>query len=341
MLIPARDEEANIEAAVRSVLDNQGAVLEVVVLDDHSSDATPSIVLGLAAEDDRVRLEPAPVLPAGWNGKQHACWVLAGLARHDLLVFMDADVTLAPTALARMASFMQRGGASLASGAPRQRTDSLGEKLVVPLIHFVLLGFLPLGRMRRSTHPAYASGIGQLFVADREAYLQAGGHRAIRASRHDGIALPRVFRQAGLRTDLFDATQVARCKMYGSTAEVWRGFAKNADEGIGSPTLIVPFSLMLGLGQLAPFLLLPITPWLPTHAAVMVLIAALAAWTPRLLGALRFEQSLLGAMLHPVGVAFFLSIQWYALALRWTGRRLAWKGRRDNPNRGSSEDAHE
>lgn len=329
VLIPARDEAANIGDAVRAALANAEVALEVVVLDDHSSDGTPDIVRALAAEDPRVRLEHAPPLPPGWNGKQHACWTLAHRARHDLLVFVDADVRLAPGALARMAGFMERSGAALASGAPRQRTDSLGERLVVPLIHFVLLGFLPLGRMRRSTHPAYASGIGQLFVARRSAYLQAGGHRAIRGSRHDGIALPRAFRQAGLPTDLFDATALASCKMYGSTREVWQGFAKNAGEGMGAPALIVPFTLLLGLGQLGPFLLALAAPWLPGLAAAMALAAVFLAWVPRFLGAVRFRQSFAGALLHPLGIAFLLAIQWYALLLHVSGRQVMWKGRLD------------
>jgi len=329
VLVPARDEEANIEAILGSVLASEGVELEVVVLDDHSQDHTVDIVQRIAAADPRVRLERAPPLPPGWNGKQHACWVLAGLARHELLVFVDADVVLEPTALARMAGFMERSGAALASGAPRQRTTTLGERLIVPLIHFVLLSFLPLGRMRRSTHPAYASGIGQLFIARRDAYQRAGGHAAIRGSRHDGIGLPRTFRIAGSPTDLFDATQLATCHMYGSFGDVWRGFAKNADEGMGAPAAIVPFTLLLGLGQVLPFLLLPLTPWLPPGVSLMVILAVGAAWTPRLLAVWRFEQPLVGALMHPLGVALLLAIQWYALALRLSGNRVAWKGRLD------------
>lgn len=331
VLLPARDEEAHIEAAVRSALANRDVDLEVVVLDDHSTDDTAGIVRRLAREDSRVRLEQAPPLPPGWNGKQHACHVLAQRADHEVLVFVDADVVLSPTALARMAGFLDRSGAALASGIPRQRTTSLGERLVVPLIHLVLLGFLPMGRMRRSTHPAYASGIGQLFVARREAYQRAGGHAAIRASRHDGLDLPRAFRQASLPTDLFDATPLATCHMYGSLAEVWRGFAKNAGEGLGSTALIGPVTLLLGLGQVLPFALLPLSPWLSPPAAVLAWTAAAVAWLPRFLGVARFSQPLTGALLHPVGVAVLLAIQWYALALRLRGRQVAWKGRTEAP----------
>ena len=91
VLIPARDEEATIGASVGAVLASRGVELEVVVLDDHSNDRTAEIVGKLAARDNRVRLVAAPALPAGWNGKQHACWRLSQEARYDHFVFLDAE----------------------------------------------------------------------------------------------------------------------------------------------------------------------------------------------------------------------------------------------------------
>ena len=122
---------------------------------------------------------------------------------------------LAPDALARMAAVPRwNPGADLASGFPRQETVGLLEKLVIPLIHFILLGFLPIERMRRSLDPAFAAGCGQLFITHARAYDRAGGHSAIRGTLHDGLKLPRAYRLAGLRTDLFDATDLAVCRMY-------------------------------------------------------------------------------------------------------------------------------
>ena len=212
VLIPARNEESTIANAVRSVLRNQGADFEVIVLDDDSADQTAQIVRALANDDGRVHLATAPPLPAGWCGKQHACHVLAHLAQHPLLIFMDADVRLKPDALTRMSAFMEQSGAALASGVPQQETRTFSERLLIPLIHFVLLGFLPINRMRASRDPVFGAGCGQLFVARREAYHSSGGHSAIRATLHDGPKLARVFRAAGFATDLFDATCIAECR---------------------------------------------------------------------------------------------------------------------------------
>jgi glycosyltransferase involved in cell wall biosynthesis len=343
VLVPARNESANIRGALTSMLGNQGVDFEIIVLDDHSEDDTASIVREFAHCDPRVRLESAPPLPAGWCGKQHACHVLSKHAHHPLLVFMDADVRLAPDALARMSDFMTCKGnkarqhsesanilklaPALASGVPRQVTDTLVEKLLIPLIHFVLLGFLPVWRMRRCTKPAYGAGCGQLFIAEAAAYHASGGHASIRNSLHDGLKLPRAFRRAGFKTDLFDATDVASCRMYQNGREVVEGLTKNAHEGLASSAQIGPWTVLLFGGQVLPWILLAFGPWLETRALGLCLAACALTLLPRALAAWRFRQSGLGILLHPLAIAVFLAIQWHAFIRAVQQRPQTWKGR--------------
>jgi hypothetical protein len=327
VLIPARNEERTIREAVEAALASEGVELEVIVFDDHSDDATASIVSQLAAGDARVKLRDGPELPDGWSGKQYACWNLAAEASFEWLLFVDSDVRLAPSGLARIAAFQQQSAADLVSGFPFQETRTLIEQLVIPIAHFLLLGFLPFGRMRANRKPAYAAGCGQLFFARRSSYEQAGGHAAIRSTLHDGLQLPRAFRRAGLVTDLCDATPVARCRMYRNASELWRGLTKNAIEGLGAPSLIVPSTLVLLLGQVLPVVLLALS---FRHSSAAVLLAAAAtvfAYYPRLAGVRRFGQPALGALLNPVGVLVLLAIQWYSLFARGLGRPRSWKGR--------------
>lgn len=327
VLIPARNEEANIRACVESVLANAKVDMEVLVLDDHSGDRTAEIVE--AIPDSRVRLVSSKPLPPGWCGKQHACHQLAAAAAHPHLVFIDADVRLTADALPRALAFLKTSGADLASGVPRQITRTFSEKLLIPLVHFILLGFLPFGFMRRFGHPAFAAGCGQFFVARAESYRRAGGHAAIRSSGHDGIELPRAFRRAGLKTDLFDTTDLAACRMYASNAEVWAGLAKNAREGMGRPGLIVPFTLLLMLGQVLPPFLFLAELLTSANPAVLSILgvgtglshAARAACTRR------FGQSWLGAGLHSIAILCFLGIQWRAAAREKRGQPVFWKGR--------------
>lgn len=327
VLLPARNEERCIRAAISSVLAQEGVDLEVLVLDDGSTDATLPIIKDFAMRDSRVRPISGSPLPPGWVGKMHACQQLADQARSPWLIFLDADVRLAPEAARQMIAFMRESKLDLASGVPRQVCRTFPERLLIPLIHFVLLGFLPLRRMRASNHPAYAAGCGQLMVVRAEAYRKAGGHAAIRQTMHDGLQLPALFRRAGLRTDLFDATGVAWCRMYYHPHEVVPGLAKNAVEGLGAPRLILPATLMLLAGQVLPFWLWPAAFFHSWLAVGLASTAVALAWLPRFLAMHRFRQPLSSALAHPLGVLTLLAIQWRAL-MRWlAGRPSAWKGR--------------
>ena len=297
-----------------------------------TTDATAAIVADLAASDRRVRLVRGLPLPAGWCGKQHACWQRAAAARHDILLFLDADVTLAPDGVARAVAFLDKRGVDLASGFPRQETGCLLDWLLLPLIHFVLLGYLPLAIARSDNRPGLAAGCGQLFVTRKEAYRACGGHAAIRASLHDGIKLPRAYRAAGLSTDLFDAGDIASCRMYATDRDVLRGLGKNATEGIAAPGSIVPFTLLLAGGSILPVIVVAsglATGWRgwPWWAVAASLVAAVVSWLPRCLAVARFGQSISSALAHPVGVAVFLVIQWTALVRRLLGLRTSWRGR--------------
>jgi len=333
VLIPARNEAEAIVSALHSVLAHPESSLEVLVLDDHSTDATADRVRAIAASDPRVHLLSGDTLPPDWCGKQHACWQLAQAARGDLLVFMDADVQLSADALVRVRAYFERQpNTHLLSGVPRQVTLGFAEKLLIPLIHFILLGFLPMLAARLSRWPAFAAGCGQFFVARRTAYFKSDGHRAIRGSLHDGIQLPRQFRRHHFQTEIFDATDIAACRMYTSGSAVWRGLGKNATEGLAQPAAILPWTLILFGGQVLPWLMLLGTPWLTPlqddRVFNLSLVAAGLSFLPRLLGAFTFSQSWLGAVLHPVGITALLAIQWQALARRWRGQPMEWRGRR-------------
>jgi len=333
VLVPARDEEAAIGRLCRDVLASEGVELELVVLDDDSRDRTAAVVSAAAAADPRVRLVTGAPLPEGWCGKQHACWQLARAARHDTWVFLDVDVSPTPDAVARSVAFLDASGAALASGFPRQRTGAVLDWLLLPLIHFILLGFLPLGRSRSDGSPGLAAGCGQLFVTRRTDYERAGGHAAIRASLHDGIMLPRAYRRAGLSTDIFDAGDLASCRMYADSRAVWHGLAKNATEGVGSPATIVPFTLLLAGGQVLPAVLVAwgvATGWtaLPLWGIACAAAALATSLLPRVLEAIRFRQSPASVLAHPLAVAVFLAIQWFALVRRSLGLKTAWRGRR-------------
>lgn len=340
--IPARNERENIEACVRGVLLSREVDVRAYVYDDESTDGTGEILARLAAEDTRVVVVPRRALPAGWNGKQHACFRMAehGLAYDPALewfLFTDADVRFEPDAVARAVGFAQRANAALVSTVPREVTGSVGEMLLIPLIHFVLMGYLPFGRMRATLDPAASAACGQFILVSRAAYRASGGHEGFRDSMHDGVKFPRAVRRAGLRTDLYDGTESVSCHMYRGFSQTWSGFAKNAFEGLGSLGLLIFITVWHVLGHLLPWVVITAAAAQmltqsdasrerPQTALVLAVLAVACALLYRALLAARFRQSWLNVPLHPISVSMLTAVQWWSLWLDRTGRR-GWKGR--------------
>ncbi len=326
ILIPARNEEANIAAAIEAALASSGVDIEVVVMDDGSTDATPAIVSGFAARDTRVRLENAPPLPQGWTGKVHACHCLADAARGTHLLFVDADVRLEPQTAARLVAHLQGTSNAMVSGVPRQITLGWGEIVTVPMINLLMLGYLPVIGMRMRSDPGFGAACGQLIMVEREAYRAIGGHGSIRTTLHDGIQLARRFRLDGFMTDIVAGHELARCRMYADFAQSWDGFLKNAHEGMATPFQLPVWTILLAGGHIAPFFLAPLAlaglaPLWPALAALGLTLSLRAAIT------LRTRETLWSIPLHPVNVAVALAIQWNALLRSRRGGAAGWKGR--------------
>jgi cellulose synthase/poly-beta-1,6-N-acetylglucosamine synthase-like glycosyltransferase len=326
--IPARNEEANIQACVASVARQQGVPVRALVYDDQSTDRTPELLRALVQQGAPLRVVPTEPLPGGWNGKQWGCDRMGRAGSAAWLLFTDADVRFAPGAVAAAVAFARRTGSDLVSTVPRETCGSLGEALVVPLIHFVLLGYLPMGFMRRDPRPSLAAGCGQFLLVRREAWLRSGGHAAFHDSMHDGIKLPRSIRATGGRTDLFDGTDLVECRMYRGFGQTWRGFAKNAYEGLGHPAVLGFFTVMHLLGHVVPWVLLAgwMAGWVDAGPARLAGVAVAAGLLTRLTLAARFRQPWAGVMLHPLSMLLLTAIQWRSLWLHLLGRR-AWRGR--------------
>ncbi len=175
----------------------------------------------------------------------------------------------------------------------------------------------------------FAAGCGQLFFARRTAYMTCEGHKAISNSRHDGIKLPRAFRKQNMKTDVFDATDLASCRMYHSASQVIRGLLKNATEGIANPKTIWIFTILLAGAAILPLpsLIFGIVGGWDKWILLELVIATVLSYVPRALSAARFQQSWLGVIFHPLAVLLFLCLQWLALFASVCGVQIAWRGR--------------
>lgn len=326
ILIPARNEEATIRDCVEAALASTGVDVEVIVLDDGSTDATAEIVLKIAESDPRLRLERAPALPAGWKGKTHACHVLSTMTKRPFMLFVDSDVRLTPRAASDL---VPKDGVDFVSGVPRQEIKTFAELAVIPMINTLIYFYLPIALMRRrGTDPSLSAACGQLIMVRRSSYLAAEGHAGIANAMHDGMKLAANFRRNGFPTDLVDATGIAVCRMYSNARDLWLGFGKNATEGMAKPVALPVWTLILGGGLVAPFVLAPFAWMAPADwGARLLLTSVVLLIFSRVLQAIKCGEPAYAVILMPLGVLATLAIQWNALLGYLSGRTVVWRGR--------------
>ncbi|MEM8645692.1 MAG: glycosyltransferase family 2 protein [Pseudomonadota bacterium] len=331
VLMPARNEEARIRPALETIAETEGVEFELIIADDNSTDATADIVREFAQNDPRIKLVSTPKLPEGWGGKNHACHFLSTQAAHEHMVFIDADMIVSPDCFARLSAHLANNKAALLSGIPLQETGSFWERVVIPTIHVMMLGYLPFIGMRLTKSPGFGAAVGQIIAVRKKEYEEVGGHTAIKATMHDGVQLARTFRRNGLFTDLVNVTDLCATRMYDNLADIWAGFMKNAHEGIATPVALPIWTVLLVGGHILPLVLLVIA-LAAGLEPVLAGAACLLIFSFRFILALRFHQSLLGAALHPLGVGFMVVLNWIALFRRLAGRTVSWRDRAYDTN---------
>ncbi len=234
VLIPARNEAKVIEGTVRRLLGQSYRNFELIVLDDNSDDGTGRLARAAAGGDPRLCVIQGKPLPPGWAGKNWACQQLAEASHGEVLVFTDADTVWAPDGLAAIVREMERNGADLQTVWPTQITETWAERLTVPNMALVVIGYLSILLTHYTPWAAFAAANGQLMAFRRHAYAKIDGHAGVAGEVVEDVKLARRIKAAGLRLRMADGNRLISCRMYTDWPSVRNGLAKSIVGGYGS-----------------------------------------------------------------------------------------------------------
>jgi cellulose synthase/poly-beta-1,6-N-acetylglucosamine synthase-like glycosyltransferase len=326
VIVPMRDEAGNAEACIADILAQDDVDLELVVVDDGSTDETGALARAGVAGDRRARVVDAEPLPPGWVGKPWACHQGARETSGTWLLFVDADVRLDPKAVATLLDDADARDAVVISAVGYQELATFWERVINPVVFLFIASLTPLPLARRPSSRIVAVN-GQLLGFRRAAYEALGGHEAVRDAVVEDLALGRAAKaRFGTGYRFVWARELFSTRMYTSLADIREGWSKNL--ALGGQAVGVPPPLVVGgalVGGTLPWLglaVLPVAPWLwPWALAALFQALALGIFTHRFSG-----RSPLWGATAPLGTTAVVGItiaSWRRTAqgsLRWRGR---------------------
>jgi glycosyltransferase involved in cell wall biosynthesis len=343
IIVPARNEEANLGDCLRSLVGQDGAAFEVIVVDDGSTDRTRAI----AESFDGVRVIEAPLLPTGWMGKNNAVVAGVAVARGAWLLFTDADTAHVAGSLARALAEAKEHGADMLSYSPEQIAVTFWEIAVLPVVFAELVRAYPPLVVSDPASPIAAAN-GQYILIRREAYDAVGGHRAIAESLLEDVALARAVKGAGLRIRFRYAADAVRTRMYRNFGQLREGWTKNLALLFSNPGRLAIKSLLMW-GFVWGVVLLPVVTaiavgmsgrteslaWAQAYLRQLAAVSSQWWWNPmRILGLLfitlrlrranfTWDMEMLGAI---AGYPMFAYLLWRSQRAH-SKRQISWKGR--------------
>ena len=319
VLIPARNEEKNIEKCLKGVLAQDYENKEIIVLDDNSTDNTYRLASSFSTSN--VKVLKGKELPTDWFGKNWACHQLAQEAKGEYLLFVDADVELTPEVISSAVYELEKSNAALLSIFPTQIIKSFGEYLIVPLMNWLLLTFLPLRFVYSCSSKAFVAANGQFMLWKKDGYFKIGGHEKVKNKVVEDMELARLAKQNKLKVKTMLGGKLVFCRMYESFNQAYNGFTKNFFAGF----LLPPFSflviiLFLLIAFVLPFLfLMP-----PVYSFILIAFILIT----RISVSIVSNQNLfINVLLHPVQMLFMFWIGINSL-IKFKTKKIVWKQRK-------------
>jgi chlorobactene glucosyltransferase len=331
IMVPARNEAENIKMCVKSLLKQDYANIEILILDDNSTDDTSLIVKRIAEKDSRVKLITGKPLKDGWIGKSYACHQLAKHARGRYFLFTDADTLHFKNAVSSTIGCLIKNKLDALSAIPKQIMVGIHERLVVTWVHFGILSLLPLILIKKSKYPLFCTANGQCMLFKREVYRKIGGHKSIKTKILEDIHISKQVKRHGYRFMLFDGSKNIYCRMYRNFRGLIKGFSKFMFAAFDFKVFNIAVAILfISVIFLFPFIFLPLGILLfnwPYPIVNLIIIQIFVVLTMRIILAIRLNNRILDTFLHPVSMLYIILLCINSVLQTKFGEGAYWKGR--------------
>lgn len=320
VLIPARNEEKNIANILRDLYEQDYQNIEIIVFDDLSVDKTAEIVNKHSKLDNRIRFIKSGGLPDGWLGKNYACYILSKFANGEYLLYLDADVRLKKDVIIKAVTLSEKFKLGLLSIFPVQKMITIGERIAVPAMNYILLSLLPLVLVRKSNYQSLASANGQFMLFNSARYRELSPHKKVKDNKVEDIKIARYFKQKGVKTACIAGNDNIKCRMYESFNEAVDGFSRNIFAFFSNSIIAaLLFWIITTFGILAVLLTLDI---------IMVILFVLIITITRIIISIISNQNILMNLVLFIPQQLAIGCFIYRALINKYKKQHQWKGRK-------------
>jgi glycosyltransferase involved in cell wall biosynthesis len=320
VLVPVRNEEDNILHLLASIQKQDYTNYEVIILDDSSTDGTFNVISQFVKTDERFRIVKGNALPKDWLGKNYACHQLAAIAKGEYLLFLDADEEVHDGLINSAIHRMRINNLGLLTLFTNQRMPTTGEKVVIPLMHFILLNLLPVRLVLLVKNATIAAASGQFMLFDAATYHKYQWHEQAKDKVVEDIEIMRRVKAQRLNGETLMANGMISCRMYKTYNECINGFSKNFLAAFNYSVPAFLFFLLLLVG--GPLLVIS-----TLNFSLIFFMAGLIILTRIMVSLTSGQNVTQNIILHPLQMLSMAVIGVLAIQRHLTKTNV-WKGRR-------------
>src|SRR4030043_847399 len=333
ILVPARNEEKGIGRCLLSLVKQDYDNIEILVLDDNSTDKTASIATDISKAFKNVKLINGKSLPEGWTGKNYACYQLFKKSKGKYLFFTDADTVHKKESVTSAISCLVQETLDILSACPEQVMKSFHERMVINLINFQIL-IPPLLFIRKSKIPVFGSGIGGLMIIKRNIYRKMRGHKSIKNSCIEDTAISKLFIKNGYKFMIFNGRRIYSTRLYNNFNEIYEGFCRTFLGNFNSKFAVSLIILVMFIFFLLPFILLPLLPFVEFRIntlfysnLLIVSLQILFILLTRTMATIKINGKIIDIFLHPISIFYMVFMNSRLLFQNRGKSQIRWKGR--------------